>query len=303
MLLDDIITLLSDEQSSLTEALLKTKVLLHQIGKKELADWVNNELSGYPDEATVPAYRQLPSQVLGNLMNPGWQVSSHPIPIGHLEPEKRKHFETATMTQSLAVLEELAAKAKNGGHLRRPIPMEANHLLGKHLGSGFKIQQAWCETGAHEIKKIFIHVRSRLLDFLLELKDSVGENITDTELKEKATAIDSTSMFNNAIFGDGATILVAHHNVQTVQAEIIKGNLDTLSQALTKLGIPTDEIQNLRAAVAEDQADGGKPSFEGKTGNWFTKLLGRAAKGTLDVGVDVVSSTVSKALTTYFGSA
>jgi hypothetical protein len=40
MLLDEIIELLSSEQHSLTEALLKTKVLLHQIGKKDLAGWV-----------------------------------------------------------------------------------------------------------------------------------------------------------------------------------------------------------------------------------------------------------------------
>jgi AbiTii len=153
MLLDEIITLLSDENSSLTAALLKTKVLLHQIGKRELADWVNNELNGYPDEATIPGYRKLSSRVLANLMNPGWQISSHPIPIGHLAPEERERLETATMTQSLAVLEELAAKAKGQGHLTRPIPMEANFRLGKNLGSGFRIQQAWCETGIHEKKR------------------------------------------------------------------------------------------------------------------------------------------------------
>jgi hypothetical protein len=50
MLLDDIIAILSDSKGSLTDALLKTKVLLHQIGKKELAAWVTNELSDYPDD-------------------------------------------------------------------------------------------------------------------------------------------------------------------------------------------------------------------------------------------------------------
>jgi AbiTii len=49
MLADDIISLLSDEKSSLSEALLKTKVFLYQIGKKELAEWVNHELNSYPD--------------------------------------------------------------------------------------------------------------------------------------------------------------------------------------------------------------------------------------------------------------
>jgi hypothetical protein len=259
-------------------------------------------LNGYPDEAIVPEYRKLPSRVLANLMNPGWQISSHPVPIGHLEPEEREHLETATMSQSLAVLEELTENAKGKGHLIRSIPMEANFSLGKNLSSGFRVQQAWCETGVDEVKKIFIHVRSRLLDFLLELKDDVGENLTDSELKEKAIAVDSTSMFNNAIFGSGATIVVGHHNVQNVRSEITEGNLSALMRALTDLGIPADEIQNLRTAVAENQAGEGKPSFEGKTGAWFTKLLGRAAKGTLNAGVDVISAAVGKALSGYLGS-
>ena len=45
-LLDEIIELLSDRKGSLTDALLKTKVLMHKIGHQELAEWVNNELNG-----------------------------------------------------------------------------------------------------------------------------------------------------------------------------------------------------------------------------------------------------------------
>lgn len=48
MLLDEIIALLGDQNARLSDALLKTKILLHQIGKKELAEWVNHELNGYP---------------------------------------------------------------------------------------------------------------------------------------------------------------------------------------------------------------------------------------------------------------
>ena len=50
MLLDDIIAILSDENGTLNSALLKTKVLLHSLGKKDLAAWVTNELKGYADE-------------------------------------------------------------------------------------------------------------------------------------------------------------------------------------------------------------------------------------------------------------
>lgn len=45
-LLNEIIDALSSQDSSLTDALLKTKVLLHKIGHKELVEWVNRELNG-----------------------------------------------------------------------------------------------------------------------------------------------------------------------------------------------------------------------------------------------------------------
>jgi hypothetical protein len=95
MLLDEIIELLSSEAGSLTEALLKTKVLLHQIGRKDLIDWVNNELNGYTQGKEVPPYRVLPAQVLANMSNGAWQASSHPIPIFHLKPEQRQNLETS----------------------------------------------------------------------------------------------------------------------------------------------------------------------------------------------------------------
>ena len=53
-LIEEIIELLSSGESNLKVALLKTKVLLHQLGEKELFDWVDSELcSGQLILATV----------------------------------------------------------------------------------------------------------------------------------------------------------------------------------------------------------------------------------------------------------
>ncbi len=73
-LINDVIGVLSDGDGSLTEALIKTKVVLHKIGHKELVDWVNNELNGYSDTDQVPPYRILQAQVLANIANNGVSV-------------------------------------------------------------------------------------------------------------------------------------------------------------------------------------------------------------------------------------
>jgi hypothetical protein len=103
----------------------------------------------------------------------------------------------------------------------------------------------------------------------------------------------SRSNFNQSPIGIGNEI--------TQYVKNSEGDFDSLSRTLTDLGLPQDEIDSLQQAVTADRANGGKPSYEGETGNWFTRLVARAAKGGLTVGVDVVSSTVSKALTAYFG--
>ncbi len=63
-LIDEIIEILSSSDGNLTDALIKTKIVLHKIGHKELIDWVNSELNGYPNEDQVPPYRILRAQVL-----------------------------------------------------------------------------------------------------------------------------------------------------------------------------------------------------------------------------------------------
>ncbi len=152
------------------------------------------------------------------------------------------------------------------------------------------------------MRGILVQVRSRLLDFLLELRGSLGEATTESEVKQKASTVDATSMFNNAIFGPNTTIVVGHHVRQTVHNESLKGDLGKLTAALKGIGVPDDEIESLESAIEEDKRSGHEPSFSGETGRWYTRLLARAGEGTLRIGVDAVSSEVARFLGSYFGN-
>jgi AbiTii len=282
----------------LFEVLRKTKLLLHQIGKKELTGWVNHELNGYPSDAELPNYRILKCTVMGNLISPGWKADRQALPIQHLDATYREQLERAEMRESLAVVQELSTNKK--GSLRRLFPPEANLTLGSNLANRWQVQNAWCEISTLSVLNILIQVRSRLLDFMLELKDTVGQATTEFELKQKATSVDATSMFNYAIFGPNATIVVGDHNRQNIRKDRIKGDFETLARVLTTSGIPSDEIERLKTAVSRDESNGQTTPFEGKTGAWLVNLLGRAAKGGLKVGVDVASKVATDALVAYF---
>ena len=299
MLLDEIITLLGDQNAKLTDALIKTKILLHQIGKKDLAEWVNNELNGYPDKADVPEYRILSSEVRANAANAGWMFTDHPIPTSHMGDFFKEHFLVNKVRQSLAICEDWAVKSK--GSLHRAVPMEYNGKLSEVLQDGTHVISAWCTTPVHDVKGILTQVRSRLLDFILELKSSMGDVVSDADIKKEAAKVDTENMFNNAVFGHNTTIVVGSHNTQTIKNKVEAGNLDTLVKTLSDAGIPAGDIEELRTAIAEDEATEGKASFEGKTGNWLTRTMGKVSKGTIKLGSEVAGHVIAAVISSYIG--
>jgi AbiTii len=258
MLANDIIALLSNESSSLSDALLKTKVFLHEIGKKELAEWVNHELNGYPDGTELPSYRILESRVMGDLMSSGWSASGQALPIQHLEPAYREKLEKSEMRESLALIEQIASKKQ--GSIRRHFPPEANAQLGSNLSKGWHVYVAWCEIGTLTVQNILVQVRSRLLDFMLELKGSV-EKIGNGEINKANTAVvDAKAMFNSAIFGHNTTIILGDHNRQDVNASVRENDfehLDGLCRLLASLRMKS--LAYKRQLTRIEQREGSLP--------------------------------------------
>lgn len=151
-LLNELIATLSAEQPNLTDTLMKTKVLLHRLGRKDLAEWVNLELNGYPDAVSVPDYRVADAHVKGVVGNAAYTYNDHPLPTFHLDQRVRNRFEKLEMRDSISVLEGLARNDKNG--LSRPIPLELNRFLDKALTGGYKVQQARCDIGVGRLSQI-----------------------------------------------------------------------------------------------------------------------------------------------------
>lgn len=302
-LVDEIIQLLSDEGASLTAALLKTKVLLFKIGQKDLAEWVNKELNGYSDEDVVPEYRVLAAQVLVNAANVAYQFNSHPIPIGHLSESRRKSLEYSEMRQSLAVLEKLVSGGKPNGSLSSPIPMEWNGLLGESLVPGTHIQKAWCEIGVASVSGIFIQVRSRLLDFLLELNDQLPGEMDDNQIKQKAEKIDTQAMFRGAIFGNNTTIVVGSANSPIITNTSLVGNIEALIQELRKQGVNDEQLASLKVAIEEDvgKETEAKKEFGPAVKNWLDSLVVKSASVSGQLELAIVANVITTKLQAFYG--
>ncbi len=188
--------------------------------------------------------------------------------------------------------------------LMREMPPETYGFLNKGLGNGFRIERAWCQTPCHDVQGVLTQVRSRLLDFILELKENIGDTRDEQSIKQKVGAADSAAMFRQALFGnvgDYATIILGSHNTLAITNAVNVGDLVSLTQALTKAGFPDEEVESLRDAIADDENSGGVALSNGKTGGWLLRVMERAAKGGLKIGADVATHVATTALNKYLG--
>lgn len=306
MLLDDIIDILSDDDGSLTSALLKTKVLLHTIGRKELVTWVDHEIKGYPRDSEVPDYRNVTAYVFGQVTSVRAIHHHYLLPLSHLSKELQESLTKFKMYEPIDALQQAVAEQRSGGSktLGQPIPPEILGAIGEALGPYTNVITARCELNMMNVEKILQEVRSRLLEFMLELRDVVGVDVSDKLLREKSATFNTKHAFEKTILGSAtisnATIIIGDHNTQ-INISNTKGDMSgLLSELEEKAGISKSDLARLQTAIEQDAKDGKAPDVtEGKTSRWYLETLKKAGKGVYKTGVDVVSQVTIRAMEHY----
>jgi AbiTii len=299
MLLDDIIAILTDQNGSLEAALLKTKVFLRSIGHKDLTTWVNNELTGYPDDVEVPTYRIAATVPHGYLNSLRMEVKDTLLPTGHMTPMMQKNVSEIRISSSIGTIEnQVKQYRENKLGLVRQLPPEYLPAFQKGLDNAYVLMTAWCTINMADVEAILVSVRSRLLDFCLELQEQLGDVEEPKELKAKADSANAAAMFYTFVYGGNNTFGV--HNIQVNNQ---KDDLEGLIAEFAKIGIEKPMLDDLRKAVVEDQKEGKKPNIgEGKTQHWFLNACKEGGKAVVKTGVDLLASTAVKALQAYAGT-
>lgn len=300
-LLNEIVELLMNEAGSLDEALLKTKVLLHQIGQKELVGWVNSELVGYGPTDDLPDYRAIRARLFGHITNGFYTHTNIALPVAHLTKNQLTYLEGNGMRQGLGVLEKLIADTKASNSLARPISPERYALLSKPLDGDYHVQRAWAQIETSQLRQILTQVRSRLLDFILELREEVGMQTPDKDIKKMTSELDVPGMFGRSVFGDNTTIVVGNHNHQRVINTAIKHDKEALAAELRRHGVSVKDIKALDVALDSDphptQSEQYGPAVQG----WMKRMLGKAIDNSWDVSVGAAGSLLATAIQRYYG--
>lgn len=222
------------------------------------------------------------------------------IPIHVLPAEFHDAFRTTALKQSVGALQELLRRSD--GNFQVPWPMEALSLYGDAMYEGVHCVQAWKVLTAGSIHGVLDAVKTKVLDFTLELQKSHPELMKDTDAQsDKPTQEEVKNVFHTTIYGSVGAIANASSNFSQ-NVSIGTGDLRALKKLLRDAGVPEDAVAELEAAMAEDQEDSKETGKLGaRVKAWLGTLLLKAGSGTWHVALETASALIPAAIAGYLG--
>jgi AbiTii-like protein len=251
-LLDEIVDLAVEGETSLPVLLRKCLVLSHRLKNERLKVWTQNELDGYTNDDALPDYRVTNTNSKGIFFGAfGSKIENQPIPTLVLKEHHRALVEIAHLRSPIASY-QLGTKGDEG---QWRIPWSPNLVAlyqAKFYEGAYVLVSAWQELPTTFIAALLDTVRNRVLRLALELQEELG-SVGDDPAALRPERIDQTVITN--IFGGHVVIAGRVRDVtQAGSVVVIEGDLASLKEALAGLGTAKRDVRALEAALKEDRA-------------------------------------------------
>lgn len=289
-LLNEIISLLSDENTSLNACLVKSQVLAHKLNNAELKSWVISELRGYSQDAELPHYRKLKMSFFGLVTNGYYFYNNTRLPVSHLTDEQCARISSYNVIDSISSIEEWGNKENPSFS----VPAELTPLFSDAYSGGYYVQDIEGKIGS-QAKDLLNNIRSKLLEYCLELLNEIPEDINlDSKLDEEIQELSREHL--NIILNDNAK-LVLGNETNSNQSTSIENNITTINQ------IADIDIKELERAI---QADKNNNDYEEKkwgknVQSWFDRMMNKAGTESWEVSKATAASLLANIITKVSG--
>lgn len=309
-LIEKIIEELVDSNKSLTDPLLKTKVLASRIGNSELFHWVDNELAGYKLK-----HEELPSYRLGNptflcTMQQGWNTEENvPLPVMIFDKEFIEPLLKFKFDDSVKTLEE-QADGEHGDTIYKEFPPDLCTFLTSKIINNHQLQIRIVKLRLlihiSQMTQVLSVIRSKLLDFMLRIESefpNLDELLKEkikmkNDLQDKVDKIVHQTIINA---GDGNTITTGNKNTVKAKYKIVKGDIDAFKEELKRNKVSEEDIEEIATIVQEEQPDKLTGNFGPRTSGWLSKMYQKSIDGTWQVGIATAGGLLVELLKLYFG--
>lgn len=164
-LLRDIQNDLASAQADTTTVLRKCKILAARLKSEPFSEWVDCELSGYPESKQIPEYRRLTVVHYGSFANSAWHIQKKAIPLRMVPERYHDAFTSIPFRDGIAKAEALC-KSEHNIMIAKPDLVPAIDAV----ISNMHCQEVWAEIPTNEFHQLLSAVKNRILDFALKLE-------------------------------------------------------------------------------------------------------------------------------------
>ena len=110
-------------------ALKRAKVLVSDLNNAKISKWLDYEISGYPEDATIPSYRKVKGSLIGSYFK--GSMASHmkwtnvSLPLGKMPDEAKEVLLSVEFQEGVESLKKLAEKTHAAGtQISKSIPAD-----------------------------------------------------------------------------------------------------------------------------------------------------------------------------------
>ena len=286
--------LLFDPTSDIQDLLRRAYAIAYKLGIVESHKWIQLELDGYTGVPTseIPEYRVLQGKLQGENPIRGW------IPFQLNNDEVENKLCTRILTSSISELISLFSQ-KEEGNIGFYLSDEMSNKLCSMADTPITFRCA-VHLSKHQVKAVIDRVRSRLLEWTLELEKQgiLGEGLLFS--KEETAAAKQLSQpinyyYGNVIQGDISSSQIVSGNKNTVEFSYgaVSNSLTEINDQLENEQIAQEDKDQIKELIDEIQT---KIKEKKKPGVVRAALIG-LKDFSISVGANVVAALITKQLT------
>ena len=294
---DDIVR----QEVSLSSILRRAKILAYRLGHDELKKWVDYELNGYPDEASIPHYRRYRAHNRGYFHNPVIVSKNTPIPTINLPDRIKSFVQETVLDMGAGSLEDLMDNPdmRKDGAVKALWPPDVVAVAAQYqIYENMNLLDAWKVINSNQVTKTLEAVRNKLLAFVLELQDSFPELAESDDQIGEVPLEQTTNIFNTHIHGNQNVVATGTNITQNVRQVVRSGDISSLLSYLESIGVSEEDTQELKEAVEEDGPAEESAGVGPRVRDWLGK---RMAEGALNATMSGIAMTAAKAVAQYYG--
>ena len=270
-----------------------------------MEEWVRHESEGYPPDASLPPYRFIEISYKATFSGPfGSGIRNAPIPTQLIRKFAGERWVKYELRQSIAGIDDLVASDPGG-----ILTVDASDLILRLQGKVYQdyacndVQATVSRAALVEIQHA---VRSRILDFTLQLQKSVPEAAaidlgTAQTLSTSASDSQKVSQIHQQIVYGNVTSISSSGPGSSVVVHSAKGNTEELVRYLANAGILKADAQEFATTLASENPRQEDEPFGSNAREWLSSNLAKALDGTWKVGVNVATKVLTEGALQYYG--